>query len=182
MNVDPATGSIVKGGQDQQRYLDDGTQVLDVSIIWTEDTIDNAVDDAKSNGQLLNLLLKVVPIVGLAGGALFIVAGLLMLRGRRGGQAGGDGHRHGLRLVPVRSESLAVEPAVEVDAVLLRGAPHLGERRSGRANRSGSMAASVAAYVRWRAAWASAASRASASTDRLTVTTTPVSAGLTTGV
>ena len=27
VNVDPATGSIVKGAQDQQRFLDDGTQV-----------------------------------------------------------------------------------------------------------------------------------------------------------
>ena len=32
VNVDPTTGSIVKGAQDQQRYLDDGTQVLDVDI------------------------------------------------------------------------------------------------------------------------------------------------------
>jgi hypothetical protein len=54
-----------------------------VTISWTDDTIKNAVDDAKANGQLLNLLLTVLPIVGLAGGALCVLFGLLLLRGRR---------------------------------------------------------------------------------------------------
>jgi len=80
VNVDPQTGAIVKGGQDQQRYLDSGTQVLDVDIEWTPDTIDNAVDDAKANDRLLNLLLTVLPIVGFALGALFLVGGLLLVR------------------------------------------------------------------------------------------------------
>ena len=87
VNIDPTTGAIVRGGQDQQRYLDDGTQVLDVDIEWTADTISNAVDDAKANGKLLNLLLKVLPIVGFALGALFLVGGLLMVRGGRSGRA-----------------------------------------------------------------------------------------------
>jgi hypothetical protein len=80
VNVDPATGSIVKGGQDQQRYLDDGTQVLDVDITWTADTISNAVDEAKSNAQSLNLLLKIVPIVGFVVGGLALLVGLFVLR------------------------------------------------------------------------------------------------------
>ena len=83
VNVDPTTGAIVKGGQDQQRYLDDGTQVLDVDIDWTAETIDNAIDDAKANDRLLNLLLKVLPMVSFAFGAIFLVAGLLMVRGGR---------------------------------------------------------------------------------------------------
>ena len=87
VNIDPTTGAIVKGGQDQQRYLDDGTQVLDVEITWTAETIQDAVDEAKSNGRLLNLLLMIVPIVGLAGGALFVLIGLLALRKPRSGGA-----------------------------------------------------------------------------------------------
>jgi hypothetical protein len=79
VNVDPATGSIVKGGQDQQRYLDDGTQVLDVDITWTAETIANAVDEAKTNGQSLNLVLKVVPIVGFVVGGLALVGGLFLV-------------------------------------------------------------------------------------------------------
>jgi Porin PorA len=80
VNVDPKTGAIVKGGQDQQRYLENGTQVLDVDIEWTAATIDDAIDDAKSNGRLLTMLLTVVPILGFVGGALAVVAGLLLLR------------------------------------------------------------------------------------------------------
>ena len=87
VNVDPTTGAIVRGGQDQQRYLDDGTQVLDVDIDWTAETIDDAIDDAKANDQLLNLLLKVLPIVSFAFGALFLVGGLLMVRRGRSGRA-----------------------------------------------------------------------------------------------
>ena len=80
VNVDPVTGSIVKGAQDQQRYLDNGTQVLDVDITWTAETIDNAVDEAKTNGQSLNLLLRIVPIVGFVVGGLALVFGLFVLR------------------------------------------------------------------------------------------------------
>ena len=78
VNVDPATGSIVKGAQDQQRFLDDGTQVLDVDITWTAETIQNAVDEAKTNGQSLNLLLKIVPIVGFVVGGLALIGGLFV--------------------------------------------------------------------------------------------------------
>ena len=86
VNVDPATGSIVKGAQDQQRFLDDGTQVLDVDITWTAETIQNAVDEAKTNGQSLNLLLKIVPIVGFVVGGLALIGGLFVLR--KSGRAG----------------------------------------------------------------------------------------------
>ncbi len=92
VNVDPKTGAIVRGGQDQQRYLDSGTQVLDVDIEWTAETIDNAIDDAKANGQLLTVLLTIVPILGFVAGAIFIVAGLLMLRGRRAGKRAATGY------------------------------------------------------------------------------------------
>jgi len=80
VNVDPTTGSIVKGAQDQQRYLDNGTQVLDVDITWTAETIANAVDEAETNAQTLNLLLRIVPIVGFVVGGLALVFGLFVLR------------------------------------------------------------------------------------------------------
>jgi len=83
VNVDPKTGAILRGAQDQQRYLEDGTPALDVQIVWNEDTIDRAVDDAKTNGLLLTLLLTVLPIVGFVGGALLLLAGVvLMMRAR----------------------------------------------------------------------------------------------------
>jgi hypothetical protein len=92
VNIDPKTGAIVRGGQDQQRYLDDGTQVLDVDIEWTAETVQDAVDDAKANGQLLTMLLTVVPILGFVAGALFVLAGLLLLRGGRSDRRASTGN------------------------------------------------------------------------------------------
>lgn len=85
VNVDPKTGSIVRSGQDQQRYLEDGTQVLDISVIGTDDTVKKSVDEAEANGRSLFLLLTVVPLVGFIGGAICIIAGLLMLRRKPSG-------------------------------------------------------------------------------------------------
>ncbi len=82
VNVDPTTGSIVRSGQDQQRFLDDGTPVLDIQVIGTDDTVKDAVDEAETNGTMLNLLLTVLPIVGFIGGALCILGGFLLLRRR----------------------------------------------------------------------------------------------------
>ena len=80
VNVDPKTGSIVRSGQDQQRFLDDGTPVLDIQVIGTDDTVRDSVDEAKTNGKSLTLLLTVVPLVGFIGGALCLLAGLVLLR------------------------------------------------------------------------------------------------------
>jgi len=82
VNVDPTTGSIVRSGQDQQRFLEDGTPVLDIQVIGTDDTVKEAVDEAETAGTSLFVLLTVVPLVGFIGGALCIIAGLLMLRRR----------------------------------------------------------------------------------------------------
>ena len=82
VNVDPKTGSIVRSGQDQQRFLDDGTPVLDIQVIGTDDTVKDAVDEAKTNGTSLTMLLTVVPIIGFVGGALCLLGGLLLLRRR----------------------------------------------------------------------------------------------------
>ena len=59
--VDPKTGSIVKSGQDQQRYLEDGTPVLDIQLIGTDDTVKKAVDEAKTAGRSLIILLDRPP-------------------------------------------------------------------------------------------------------------------------
>lgn len=85
VNVDPKTGSIVRSGQDQQRFLESGTAVLDISVIGTEDTVKKAVDQAKDNGSSLRLLTVIVPIVGFVGGLLcLLAAGLMLLRERSG--------------------------------------------------------------------------------------------------
>jgi len=76
--VDPATGAIIDQTEDQQRWLDDGTQVLDLSIGFTDRQVAKNVDEAKSNGAKLTLITSVAPLVGLIGGAVLLLAGGLL--------------------------------------------------------------------------------------------------------
>jgi Porin PorA len=87
--VEPKTGAIQQQTQDQQRYLADGTQVLDLKIGFTDEQIQQFADDAEANMRTLAVLTVWMPIVGFAGGALCVLAGLaLLLSARR--RAGGD--------------------------------------------------------------------------------------------
>jgi len=85
--VEPETGAIQQQTQDQQRYLEDGTQVLDLKIGFTDEQIKTFADDARTNMRLLAMITVWMPIVGFAGGALCVLAGLALLlgvgRGRR---------------------------------------------------------------------------------------------------
>lgn len=78
--VDPATGSIINQTEQQQRWLDDGTQVLDLKIGFTDEQVKTNVDEAESNGRSLTLITTVVPLVGLIGGVVLVAAGLLLAR------------------------------------------------------------------------------------------------------
>jgi hypothetical protein len=86
VNVDPKTGSIVKSGQDQQQFLEDGTPAADVVLTQTDDSVKDAVDEAKTAGRSLTILLTVLPIVGFVGGILCLLGGLaLVMRERNEG-------------------------------------------------------------------------------------------------
>ncbi|MBM7515257.1 DUF3068 domain-containing protein [Nocardioides nitrophenolicus] len=80
--VHPATGSIINQTEKQQRWLEDGTPVLDLSIGFTKAQIASNGKDAKSNGAMLTLMTTVVPLIGLIGGALMVLAGVLLGRKR----------------------------------------------------------------------------------------------------
>ncbi len=90
--VEPRTGSIQQQTQAQQRFLEDGTPVLDLQAGFTQESLDNAEADAEDNMSLLTLVTKVIPIVGFMGGALFIGVGILliMLERRRRDDADDD--------------------------------------------------------------------------------------------
>ncbi|MBA2952383.1 DUF3068 domain-containing protein [Nocardioides sp. CGMCC 1.13656] len=86
--VEPRTGDILNQSQDQQRYLEDGTQVLNLQAEFTEDQIKKSTDGAKDNLRMLDVMLDWVPIAGFVGGALAIVAGILLLLSSRRREAG----------------------------------------------------------------------------------------------
>jgi Porin PorA len=81
--VDPKTGSIVKSGQDQQQYLEDGTPAADVTLMQTDASVKKAVDEAKTNGRMLTVLLTGVPLVGFIGGILCLLGGIALLMRER---------------------------------------------------------------------------------------------------
>lgn len=81
--VEPRTGDILNQSQNQQRYLDDGTQVLNLQAEFTEDQIAKSTDGAKDNLRMLDMMLTWVPIAGFIGGALAIIAGVLLILGGR---------------------------------------------------------------------------------------------------
>jgi hypothetical protein len=88
--VEPRTGDIMNQTQDQQLYLEDGTQVLNLQAQFTDAQTKTSVDGAKSNLRMLDIMLTWVPIAGFIGGALAVLAGLLLiLTGRR---SVGGGH------------------------------------------------------------------------------------------
>ena len=86
--VEPRTGAIMHQTQDQQRYLEDGTQVLDLQAAFTDQQQQANVEDAEANAGRLELLTETLPLVGFIGGALCLLAGAaLLLTGRsRAGQ------------------------------------------------------------------------------------------------
>lgn len=83
--VDPRTGSIINQVDDQQRYLADGTQVLDLKVAFTDAQVAFNVKDTKDSIKSLDLVTKTIPVVGLVGGILFLAVGALLVRRRKPG-------------------------------------------------------------------------------------------------
>lgn len=88
--VEPKTGAIQQQTQDQQRYLEDGTQVLDLKVGFTDEQIQQFADDADTNMQMLKVVTVWMPVIGFVAGALCIIAGaLLLVSARRNRPSGG---------------------------------------------------------------------------------------------
>jgi DUF3068 family protein len=77
--VEPKTGAIQNQSQNQQRFLEDGTQVLNLQAEFTPEQIKKSAADTKDSMRLLSLITSTVPIVGFVGGALCLIAGLVLL-------------------------------------------------------------------------------------------------------
>jgi len=85
-SVEPTTGVILIGGEQQDSYLAvDGERKLTttkVTLGYTDETTQNLVDDYQSKAFLLGLVKSTIPLVGLVLGVLLIGLGLLSRRGR----------------------------------------------------------------------------------------------------
>ena len=84
--VDPTTGAIVNQTDDQQRSLADGKLVLDLQLGFTDDQIKKSVSETEDSASSLNLITKTVPLVGIIGGLLLLIAGGVVLMRARAAQ------------------------------------------------------------------------------------------------
>src|SRR5262245_13408430 len=75
--IDQVTGKIINQEVHDVRTLKDGgATALDLTAQYTDDTISDNVDFAKSAGRQLTLVTEVLPIAGLVAGLLCLAAGI----------------------------------------------------------------------------------------------------------
>lgn len=87
--VEPKTGAILDQAETQQRFLKNGTQAFDLKVSFTDDQVKSSVQDAEDNIGSLNLITRTIPLVGIVGGIVCMLAGaVLMLVTRRNARAG----------------------------------------------------------------------------------------------
>jgi len=77
--IDPRTGAILNTTENQQRYLEDGTKILDLQLEFTPWTQQSKVDEANTKWDQIYLVTHTVPIVGYAVGIPVLLVGLLLL-------------------------------------------------------------------------------------------------------
>lgn len=89
-SVEPTTGVIVIGGEDQDSYLElDGERVLTTTaatLQYTDDNTQATVEEYSGRATLLGLVQTWVPIIGLIAGIVLIAVGAFLHLGDRGGQ------------------------------------------------------------------------------------------------
>jgi hypothetical protein len=84
LQVDPVTGSIIAGVEEQKQWLAgaDGTEkvtLLKATVGTDEATKQAAIDDAKANGQLLSMAGTTVPIIAMVLGLILLGLGFFLV-------------------------------------------------------------------------------------------------------
>jgi hypothetical protein len=90
--IEPNTGQVLQGEKHIQQWAEDssGTRVLelaDVSVRYSDATVDKFVSDAKKNVKQLKLVKVGIPLFGGIAGVVFVIVGLFLLMGKRPDQA-----------------------------------------------------------------------------------------------
>jgi len=77
--VEPATGSIIKQAQVEERTLEDGTVLLALDVAFTDEQVTSNVADSTDSADSLKLITSTVPTVGYAAGIPLLLVGLALL-------------------------------------------------------------------------------------------------------
>lgn len=78
--VEPLTGVIVKGVEQQSRTLADGTPALDTTLTFDQDAINYQAKQAKDGRSKIMMLTVTLPLILLVIGLLALAGGILLLR------------------------------------------------------------------------------------------------------
>jgi hypothetical protein len=90
--VEPVTGSIVNQVYHQERVTDEGDNFITLDLAFTEEEVQDSIDDAESNRDSLNLVRNTVPLIGYVVGIPALLIGLVLIaRGGRGKRAATSG-------------------------------------------------------------------------------------------
>ncbi|SDS78601.1 porin PorA family protein [Jiangella sp. DSM 45060] len=97
--VEPRTGAIIKGQEEQDSYLDfEGTRgptIVQGTLAYTDAQVSANVDEYAPSADRLGLVRDTLPVAAAAAGLVFVVAGLLLAR---------RGSYHGKRRSPGAEE------------------------------------------------------------------------------
>lgn len=77
--IEPRTGKIIRQRQAETRTTTDGDVLLDLSLEFTDDQVKVNVDEANDKLFQLDLLTKIIPLVGFIGGPILILLGGFLL-------------------------------------------------------------------------------------------------------
>ncbi|MCU0301980.1 MAG: DUF3068 domain-containing protein [Candidatus Nanopelagicales bacterium] len=82
--VDPVTGSVIKGYEEQKQTLrvdgEDKLVLVEANVGGTDAAVQQTVEDTQSTSNLLNMLNSTIPLVAAILGVLALVGGLLLSR------------------------------------------------------------------------------------------------------
>lgn len=82
--VEPVTGAIIKGGESQDAYLEldgvRGATTTKATLEYTDDYVQENVDEYKGKAALLSAVQNTIPLVGSILGVLLILGGVVLAR------------------------------------------------------------------------------------------------------
>jgi hypothetical protein len=91
--VEPVTGSIVNQVYHQERVTEDGDNFITLDLAFTDEEVQDSIDDAKASRDSLNLIRNTVPLIGFIVGIPVLLIGLfLSARGGRGKKGATPAH------------------------------------------------------------------------------------------
>jgi hypothetical protein len=97
--VEPTTGVIVKGSEQQKQTLrdvdgNDKLSLIEATLTFTDANVKASADASSSAASQLKLIKNTIPIVGLVLGLVLLVLGLFLVLGGRREPSAGPAHAH----------------------------------------------------------------------------------------